>query len=105
MCHICKYPEHKHFEQEVTELRAIKMFWQQDASINLSICGYLTQQSVLLELRYVAYIEVFMKTFPDAFLNEQIQPNNNVQDTEKLVTSFLEQPLLFDGYWFGTVEV
>jgi hypothetical protein len=54
------------------ELRAIKILWQQGAGINLSVCGYLTQQSVLLELRYVAYLEVFLKTLPDAFISERI---------------------------------
>jgi hypothetical protein len=60
-CCVCNYPECKQFEQDVTELRAIKMFWQQGAGINLSVCGDSMQQSVLLELRYVAYLEVFFE--------------------------------------------
>ena len=87
------------------ELRAIKMFWQQGAGINLSVCGYLTEQSVILELRYVAYLEVFLKTLPDAFISEWIQSNDNVQDITKLVAPFLEQLFLFDGCRFGTVKV
>ncbi len=91
--------------QDVTELRAIKMFWQQGTGINLLVCGYLIQQSVLLELRYVAYLEVYLKTLPDAFISERIQFNNNVQDTTKLVAPFLEQLLLFDGCRFGSAKV
>jgi hypothetical protein len=81
------------------------MFWQKSAGINLSVCGYLPQQSVLLELRYVAYLEVYLKTFPDAFISERIQLHNNVRDTTKLVTPFLEQLLLINGCRFGSVEV
>jgi hypothetical protein len=81
------------------------MLWQQGAGINLSICGYLMQQSVLLELRYVAYLEVLLKTLLDAFISEQIRFNSNVQDTTKLVAPFLKQLLPFDGCKFGTVKV
>ncbi len=104
-CHVHNYPEGKHFEQDVTELRAIKMFWQQVAGINFSICCYLIQQSVLLELKYVAYLELFLKTLRDAFISERIQFINNVRHTTKLVTSFLEQVLLLDGCRFGSAKV
>ncbi len=104
-CCVPNYPERKHFEQGVMEIRDIEMFWQQGAGINLSICGCWTQQSVLLELRHVAYLKMFLKTLLDAFISERIRFNNNVQDTTKLVDPFLEQLLLFDGCRFGTVEV
>jgi hypothetical protein len=81
------------------------MFWQQGAGINLYVCGYSTQQSVLLELRYVAYLEVYLKTLPDAFISERIQFNNSVRDTTKLVAPFLKHLSLFDGCGFGSVEV
>jgi hypothetical protein len=62
-CGVRNYPECEHFEQDVAKLRAIKMFWQQGAGINLSVCaGYLTKQSILLELWYVVYLEVYLKT-------------------------------------------
>jgi hypothetical protein len=77
-CRVRNYPEREHFERDVMELRAIKILWQQGAGINLSVCGYLTQQSVLLELRYVAYLEVYLKTLLDAFINERIQFNNRL---------------------------
>jgi hypothetical protein len=37
VCHVRNYSECKHFEQDVMELRAIKMFWQQGAGIKLSV--------------------------------------------------------------------
>ncbi len=71
-CCVRNYPERKHFEQDVTDIRVIKMFCQQGAGINVFVCSYSTEQSVLLELRYVAYLEVFLKTLPDAFISKRI---------------------------------
>jgi hypothetical protein len=51
------------------ELRAIKMFWQQGAGINLSVCGYSTEQSVLLELRYVALPEPVLAMMYNTWLH------------------------------------
>ncbi len=81
------YPECENFEHEVTDVRVMDMSWQQGAGIYVGVCGYTLQQLVLLQLQYVAYLDIYRKTYPDNFTNNVIAFNNNIQDSAKLVAS------------------
>ena len=99
------YAEREYSKREHTNSRAIDMFWKQGAGINHVVCGYTTQVLVLLELRHVAYLQIFMKTCADSFLSDRIGFSNNARNTTKLVRPFLEQLPLFNGYGFGTIKI
>ena len=94
------YAEQERFEREHAD-----MYWRQGAGVNLVVCGYTTQVSVLLELRHVAHLQVYMKTSADSFLSHRIGFLNNARDSSKLVRPFLEQLSLFDGCRFGMLEI
>ncbi len=51
-CCIKNYPKQEHFEWEVVDTRAINMYWQQGAGINLAVCRYLTQHLVMMEFQH-----------------------------------------------------
>jgi hypothetical protein len=80
------YAEREHPERAYTDSCAIDTYWkQQGAGINLVVCGYTMQVSVLLELRHVAYLQIFMKTCADSFLSDQIGFSNNARNITNLV--------------------
>ena len=99
------YAQQEHFEREHNNSCAIDVYWMQGAGINLVVCGYTTQVSVLLELRHVPYLQIFVKTHADLFLSDQIGFSNNARNTTNLVQLFAEQLFLFDGCCFGTLKV
>ena len=99
------YAERENFEREHADSCVIDMYWRQGVGVNLVICGYTTQLSVLLELRHVAHLQVYMKTSADSFLSHQIGFSNNARNSSKLVRPFLEQLLLFDGCQFIMLEI
>jgi len=63
------YAEREHFERDHFDSRIVDTYWRQGAGINVAVCGYATQLSVLIELRDVAYLQLYMKTSPDAFVS------------------------------------
>ncbi len=68
----------------------------QGAGIDLSVCGYSLNQTVLLQLHHVGYLEVYMRTEPSNFLNDRIDISNDICDMKKFSTSFLQQLSRFD---------
>ena len=51
------YAKREHFEHDHYNSHVIDTYWRQGAGINLVVCGYITQEFVLLELREVAYFK------------------------------------------------
>ncbi len=48
-CCVHNYTKRKYLELEVSDNQAINMYWQQGAGLNLAVCGYLMQRSVMIE--------------------------------------------------------
>ena len=69
---VLNYAEREKFERDHYDSCIVDTYWRQGAGINLVVCGYTTQQSVLIELREVAYLQIYMKTSSDAFLSNRI---------------------------------
>ena len=99
------YAEREHFERDHFDSRIVDTYWRQGAGINVVVCGYTMQQSVLIELRDVGYLQIYMKTSSDAFLSDRIGFSNNVRSATTLIRPFVKQLSLFDGCWFGTLEI
>ncbi len=99
------YAEREHFERDHFDSRLVDTYWRQGAGINVVICEYTTQQSVLIELRDVGYLQIYTKTSSDAFVSDRIGFSNNVRNATTLVRIFVEQLSLFDGCRFGTLEI
>ncbi len=104
-CKVRHYPKREEIEQEVVDFCPIKFSWLQGAGLNLSICGYLTQQTIMLEFQYVAYLQIFGRVYPDLFINKRIGLSTNMHDVFGIVPPFLEQLSLLVSCRFGTVEV
>jgi hypothetical protein len=104
-CRLKNYPEQEHFEREVVDTRAIDMYWQQGAGINLAVCRYSMQRLVMMEFQHVGCLEVYGKVRPDSFLSDRNNFSNNVQDVLKLVGPLVDQLSLFDGCRFSSVEI
>jgi hypothetical protein len=103
--HIRNYAEREHFERDHFDSRIVDTYWRQGAGINVVVCGYATQLSVLIELRDVGYLQLYMKTSPDAFVSDWIGFSNNVRSATTLVGPFVKQLSLFDRCLFGTLEI
>jgi hypothetical protein len=58
-CRVKSYPIREQLELESIDDAVIRTNWDQGAGIDVSVCGYTTQQSVLLKLRDVAYLQFF----------------------------------------------
>jgi len=99
------YAEREHFERNHYDSWIIDTYWRQGAGINLAICGYTTQQSVLIEQRDVTHLKIYMKTSADSFISDRIGFSNNVRSATKLVRPIVEQLSLFDGCRFGMLEI
>jgi hypothetical protein len=70
-----------------------------------SVCGYLAQQSVMLEFQHIAYLQFFGRVRRDTFVNDRIAFSNNACGVSVFVNPFLKQLRIVDGCQFGTVEV
>jgi hypothetical protein len=81
------------------------MYWTQGAGLNVSVCGYLTQRSDMLEFQHVSYLQIFGRVQMDTFVNDHIVFSNNACDVSGIIAPFLEQLMIVDGSRFGTVEV
>ena len=102
---MCNYAEREHFERDHFDSRIVDTYWRQGTGINVVVCGYATQLSVLIELRDVGYFQFYMKTSSDAFVSDQIGFSNNVRSATTLVGPFVKQLSLFDGCRFGILEI
>jgi hypothetical protein len=87
----------EYFEHGVTHIGAVHMYWTQGAGLNVFVCGYLTQQSVMLEFYQVAYLQIFGRVRTDTFVIDCIVFSNNARDVSGFAACFLEQSMIFDG--------
>jgi hypothetical protein len=83
------------------DMRSLNISWDQGASINLAVCGYTTRQTVLLQLRHVAYLEVYKLMPPDCFVTDSISFSANITKQGKLETPLVRQLSLFNGCPFS----
>ena len=98
------YAEREHFSREYVEERSVMFSWGQGAGLSLEVCGYSVARTVLLQFRHVAYLEIYGRAAPDAFLNNAIE-FNDTRNVDSLSAPFVEQLSLVNGCRFGTVEV
>jgi hypothetical protein len=80
------------------------MYWKQGAGINIAVCGYMTQATVLLQFKHLAFLEVYQLTQDDSYHNERISFATTTNPCN-LVAPFVKQLLLVEGCCFGTVEL
>jgi hypothetical protein len=83
-CH--NYAECEYLEREVTDNRAIDVYWQQGAGLNLDVCGYLMQNLMMMGFRPIGYL-IYGKIKSDLYLSDRIgfNNNNNVHDFSNLM--------------------
>ncbi len=93
------------YAERKANTQAIDMCWQQGASLNLAVCGYLTQRSAMIEFQHVGYLEMYGRMKCDSFLSNSIGFNKNVHNVSKIDAPLVQQLSLFDGCQFGTHEV
>ena len=87
-------------ESTSTLVQFFDMYWMKVSGINLVVCGYTMQVSVLLELRHVCGLSSNIhedKTSADSFMSDQIGFSNNARNSIKLVRPFVEQLSLFES--------
>ncbi len=101
---VVNYSERCHFELEALHSQQVDMYWKQGAEINVPVCRYMTQATVLLQFKHVAFLEVYQLTQDDSYLNEKISFATTTNPCN-LVAPFVEQLLLVEGCCFGTVEL
>ena len=77
--------------------RAVDMYWEQGAGINLSLCSYSMQRSVMMEFCHVGYLETYRRMKYNSFLSENVGFDNNTRDVLKFDALLLEQLSLFHG--------
>ncbi len=58
-CHVRNFADREYLERELSDHRAVDMYWQQGAGINLSLCGYSVQRLVMMEFHHVGYLEIY----------------------------------------------
>ncbi len=100
---VANYPERCHFESEGIHSQQVDMYCKQGAGINVAVCGYTTQATVLLQFKHAAFLEVYQLTQEDSYLNERILFATTTNPCY-LVAPFVKQ-LLVEGCCFGTVEL
>jgi hypothetical protein len=64
------YAEHHLFSTNHPDCPTITQYWNQGAGINVAICGYTTQLLVLLQLKHLAFLEVYRKTDYESYTND-----------------------------------
>ncbi len=100
---VVNYPEQRHFESETLHSQLVDMYWKQGAGINVAVCGYATQATVLLQFKHIVFLEVYELTKDDSYLNERISFGITT-NPQNLVAPFVEQLALVEGCHFGTME-
>ncbi len=101
---VVNYPERCHFELDAIHSQQVDMYWKQGAGINVAVCGYTTQATVLLQYKYVAFLEVYQLTQDDSYLNKRISFATTTNPCN-LVAPLVAKLLLVEGCHFGTVEL
>jgi hypothetical protein len=66
------YVEGHLFASDHPDRPTITQYWNQGAGINVVIWGYRTQLPVLLQLKYLAFLEVYRKLYSECYTNDKI---------------------------------
>jgi hypothetical protein len=104
-CCVCNFAEQEYLERKLLDHRAVDMYWEQGAGINLSLCSYSMQRSVMMEFCHVGYLEIYGRIKYNFFLSKDVGFNNNTRNVSKFDAPLLEQLSLNHGCRFGTLEV
>ncbi len=104
-CRAKSYPIREHLGQESFDEALVNRWCDQGAGIDLSVCGYTASHTVLLQLRFIPYVQVYRRTPPECFLNDAISFNSKVRQASSLEEPFLRQLSLFDGCSHTTLEI
>jgi hypothetical protein len=70
------YAEQHLFVTDHPDRPTIIQYWNQGAGINVSVCGYTTWLPVLLQLKYLAFLEIYRKLHSKCYKNNQIAFNS-----------------------------
>ncbi len=97
------YPERCHFEMDDHHLPTINLDWSQGTGFRIEVCGYSKYCCVHVQLKHVAFLELYCITPDNAFLNTNIK-FADARKPSTLTALFLEQIALVKGCWFSTVE-
>ena len=104
-CRAKSYPIREHLGQESFDEALVNRWCDQGAGIDLSVCGYTASHTVLLQLRFIPYVQVYRRTPPECFLNDAISFNSKVRQSSSLDAPFLHQLSIFDGCSHSTLEI
>jgi hypothetical protein len=96
-CHVRNFAEQEYLKRELFNHRAVEMYWQQGAGINLSLCGYSMQRLVMMEFCHVGYLKIYGTIKYNSFLSKNVGFNNNTRNVLTFDTPLLEQLSLFHG--------
>ena len=75
------YAEQHLFASDHPDRPTITRYLNQGAGINIVIWGYTTQLPVLLQLKYLAFLEVYMKRHLECYRNDKIFFSHNSTPT------------------------
>jgi hypothetical protein len=64
------YAERHLFSTNHPDCPTITQYWNQGAGINVAVCCYTTQLLVLLQLKHLAFLEVYQKTDSKSYTND-----------------------------------
>jgi hypothetical protein len=98
------YAERHLFASDHPDRPPITQYWNQGAGINVVICGYTTQLPILLQLKYLAFLEVYMKRHLECCTNNKIIFLHN-STPANLVRPFVEQLNEYNGCRISTAEI
>ena len=71
------YAEQHLFASDHPDRPTITQYWHQGAGINIAGCGYTTQCPVLLQLKYLAFLEVYMMLHLECYTNDKMTFSHN----------------------------
>ncbi len=98
------YTERHLFASDHPDRPTITQYWNQGAGINVVICGYTTQLPILLQLKYLAFLELYMTRHSTCYTNDHITFSHNSTPAD-LVRHFVEQLNEYNGCCVSTAEI
>jgi len=98
------YAEQHLFASDHPDRPTITQYWNQGAGINVVICGYTTQLPILLQLKYLAFLELYMTHHSTCYTNDHITFSHN-STPANLVRPFIEELNEYNGCRVSTAEI
>ena len=98
------YAERHLFASDHPDRPTVTQYWNQGAGINVVICGYTTQLPILLQLKYLAFLEIYMTRHSTCYTNDHITFSHNTTPAN-LVRPFVEQLKEYNGCRVSTAEI